>query len=339
MATPVRIQRLIAIVSVVLMAVKLLAWYLTHSVALLTDALESIANVIAGFVGLYTITLAARPRDNNHPYGHGKAEFVSAAIEGTLIIVAGGVILYESVRHLLHPKPLEQLGMGLLLSVGAGIIHFALGTYAVRIATRERSATLEAAGKHLQTDAWSTFAVTIGLGLVLLTGWLWIDSVAALILGASILRTGYTVIRKSLAGIMDETNQKLANDVIELVQQNRQPQWIDLHNFRVIQFGSNLHIDAHLTIPWYYQVIDADKEIHALQNLIQNHLGNKVEVFIHIDACMPFQCRLCSVAPCPARQEPFTQEVLWTAESVWNDARHGKNEHYNPDSYPSSTSH
>ncbi len=305
-----------------------MAWHLTHSVALLTDALESIVNVVAGFIGLYSIVFAARPRDTNHPYGHGKAEFVSAAIEGTLIIVAGVIIIYEAVDRLLHPGALEQLGTGMVISVIAGIIHFLLGRYAVRTGIRQRSATLEAAGRHLLTDAWSTFAVVAGLGLLLLTGWQWIDSAVALLLGILILRTGYKVIRKSLAGIMDETDQKLVREVISFLQQHRKPQWIDLHNFRVIQYGANLHIDAHLTIPWYYQVIEADKEIHALETLIQSHFGSKVELFIHIDACMPFQCSLCTVDPCPERQAPFKQQVVWTEQSVWNDAKHGRDAIY-----------
>jgi cation diffusion facilitator family transporter len=323
MAAPIRIQRLIAFTALALLAGKLWAWHLTHSVALLTDALESIVNVVAGFIGLYSIVFAARPRDTNHPYGHGKAEFVSAAIEGTLIIVAGVVVIYEAVNRLLHPGALEQLGTGIVISVVAGIIHLLLGRYAVRTGIRQRSATLEAAGKHLLTDAWSTFAVVAGLGLLLLTGWQWVDSAVALLLGVLILKTGYRVIRKSLAGMMDETDQKLAREVIAFLQQHRKPQWIDLHNFRVIQHGSNLHIDAHLTIPWYYQVVDAGKEIHALETLIQSHFGNKVEMFIHIDACMPFQCSLCTVDPCPVRQEPFKEQVVWTEQSVWTDARHG----------------
>ncbi len=323
MTASIRIQRLIAITSLVLLAGKLWAWHLTHSVAILTDALESIVNVIAGFIGLYSIVFASRPRDTNHPYGHGKAEFISAAIEGTLIIIAGVVIMYEATSRLLHPGDLDQLDIGIIISVVTGAINFLLGKYAVRTGARQRSMTLEAAGKHLQTDAWSTFAIVAGLVLLLLTGWQWIDSAVALLFGGIILRTGYKVIRKSLAGIMDETDEKLAHEAIGFLQRHRRPQWIDLHNFRVIRYGANLHVDAHLTVPWYYQVKDADEEIHALEALVRSHFGDKVEMFIHIDACMPFQCSLCTVDPCPERQEPFKQQVTWTKENVWNDAKHG----------------
>jgi cation diffusion facilitator family transporter len=319
----IKTQRLIAFTALILLVAKLIAWRLTHSVTLLTDALESIVNVVAGFIGLYTVIFAARPRDSNHPYGHGKAEFVSAAIEGTLIAITGLVIVYEAVRRLFYPGHLDQLGTGLIISIFAGLINLCIGWYAVKLGTEKRSPTLEAAGKHLLTDAWSTLCVIVGLILLMLTGWQWIDSVVALLLGVFILITGYKVLRKSIAGIMDESDRKLVQEVIQFLQENRPPKWIDLHNLRVIQHGTNIHIDAHLTIPWYYEVIDADKEIHSLENLVQSRFGDKLEMFVHVDACMPFQCNLCSLNPCPERQYPFTQQTEWNEENVWFNKKHG----------------
>lgn len=324
MTAPIRIQRLIALVSVILFAGKLWAWYLTHSVSILTDALESIVNIIAGLVGLYSVTLAARPRDANHPYGHGKAEFVSAAVEGTLITISGIVIIYEAVVRLLYPGPLRQLDAGITITAATGVLNFLLGTYAVRIGGKHRSMTVEAAGKHLRSDAWSTFAIVGGLLLLLLTGWQWLDSAVALLFAMLILVTGYRVVRKSLAGIMDETDEALVQEVIDFLQQHRRPQWVDLHNLRVIRYGDALHMDVHLTVPWYYQVKDAGTEIHALETLIRSHFGSKVELFVHIDACMPYQCHLCTVDPCPARQAPFRGQVFWNKENVITDAKHGK---------------
>lgn len=321
---PVRIQRYIAILSVFLFFGKLLAWYLTHSVSILTDALESTVNVITGFIGLYSVLLAAKPRDTNHPYGHGKAEFISAAVEGSLIMVAGLFIIYEAIAQLLEPKPLHQLNTGIIITLCAGIVNFLFGRYAVSIGKRHRSITVEAAGKHLLSDAYSTLAIVIGLTIVVVTRLQWIDSTVALVFSSIIIVSGYKVLRRSLAGIMDEADEALLKEVIDVLQQNRHQQWIDLHNLRVIQYGDVLHVDAHLTLPWYYRVADAEKEIHGLEDLIKHHFGDKVELFIHIDACMPYSCKLCALDNCPVRQQAFQKQIVWTTDNVWADEKHGK---------------
>lgn len=322
----IRIQRYIALLSVVLFLAKLWAWYLTHSVTILTDALESIVNVVAGFVGLFSVILASRPRDTNHPYGHGKAEFLSSAVEGTLIMLSGVVIIYEAVLHLIAPSPLEKLDMGILLIVGAGIVNFFAGKYAERMGRKNNSLVLESAGKHLQTDAYSTIAIVIGLLLLVVTQnkWLWLDSAVALCFAVITMITGYKVLRRSISGIMDETDMPLIKDVIKVLQEKRPPQWVDLHNLRVIQYGSMLHVDTHMTLPWYYQVADADREIHAVEAIIKEHSKSHVELFIHIDGCMPYQCKLCAVDPCPVRQEAFLQQLEWNIDNVWADSKHGK---------------
>lgn len=321
---PIKLQRNIALLSVVLFIGKLVAWYLTHSVTILTDALESTVNVIAGFIGLYSIILAARPRDKNHPYGHGKAEFVSSAVEGSLIFIAGLMIIYEAVDKLLHPEELHKLDVGIYITVATGIINYFVGAYAVKQGKKNRSLIIESAGTHLKSDAYSTFAIVVGLVLIIFTKQAWLDSVVAMIFSIVIMVTGYKVVRKSLAGIMDEADEKVLEEVIATLNKYRKPQWIDLHNLRVIQYGDVLHIDTHMTLPWYYTVRDAEKEIHALEDLARQHYGDKVELFIHIDGCMPYQCKLCSVNPCDVRQEPLKQLQTWTLENVLLDSKHGK---------------
>jgi cation diffusion facilitator family transporter len=321
---PIRLQRYIAFISVFLFLCKLWAWHLTHSVTILTDALESTANVIAGFIGLYSVILAAKPRDLNHPYGHGKAEFVSAAVEGSLISIAGLLIIWEATQQLLHPKTLHKLDVGIYLVIITGIINCFVGLYAIRIGKQHRSVTVESAGRHLMSDAYSTFAIVIGLILLYFTKWMWLDSVVAMVFAVFIIYTGYKVIRRSLAGIMDEADEKLLKGVIDLLQQIRQPQWIDLHNLRVVQYGDVLHVDAHMTLPWYYQVRDAEREIHDVEDRIRAHFGSKVEVFIHIDACMSYSCKLCALEECPVRQEVYRGQLQWTLENVWSDSKHGK---------------
>ena len=324
----IRIQRFIAVLSVVLFLAKILAWYLTHSVTVLTDALEGIVNMIAGFLGLFSIILAAKPRDTNHPYGHGKAEFLSSAVEGTLIMIAGVVIIYEAVMHLLVPHKLEQLNLGLVIVAASGLVNFLAGKYAENKGRKSNSLILVSAGKHLQTDAYSTIAIIIGLLLLVLTHnrWQWLDSSVALAFALIIMLTGYKVLRKSISGMMDEMDMVLLKEVIDVLQKNRKPDWVDLHNLRVIQYGSLMHVDAHMTLPWYFQVAEAYKEIHILEGLIRSHFKNQVELFIHIDGCMPYQCKLCALDGCPERKETFQKQLQWDINNVWTDSKHGKSD-------------
>ncbi len=165
-----RIQSWILFVAIILFSIKITAWYLTRSVAILTDALESIVNIIAGAVGFYSLSIAYKPRDSNHPYGHGKAEFLSAAIEGTLIMLAGVFIIYEAVNQLFHPRELQQLNLGIILVGISAVINFVVGFIAVKRAKANGSEALEASGRHLQSDTYSTLAIIVGLLLIYFTG-------------------------------------------------------------------------------------------------------------------------------------------------------------------------
>lgn len=322
--TTLRLQRYIAILSVVLFFGKLWAWYLTQSVSILTDALESTVNVIAGFIGLYSIILAAKPRDENHPYGHGKAEFVSAAVEGALIMAAALLIFYEGISQLIHPDAIKKLDTGIIIIAVTGLINLGVGQYAIALGKRQRSLTVEAAGRHLRSDSYSTGAIIAGLILVYLTGWKWLDATVALAFGVIIFITGYKVLRRSLAGIMDEADIRLLAQVVAVVQGHRRDQWVDLHNLRVIQYGDVLHVDAHMTLPYYYEVRQAEAEIHSLELLIREKFGGKVELFIHVDGCSFYQCKLCKVSDCPVRQQAFNVQVIWEVSNVMTDSKHGK---------------
>jgi len=324
LSSPIQTQRTIAAVSVVLFAGKLGAWFLTGSLTVLTDALESIVNILAGFVGLYSVRLAAKPRDAGHPYGHGKVEAFSAGIEGTLIAIAGMLIVYGAAVNLLRPRPLQRLDVGAVILAASGIVNWALGRWAVGVGKRNASLTVEAAGRHLQTDAWSTAALIGGLLLLMLTKWWWLDGVIALTAAVFILRTGYLLLRRSVGVLMDESDDALVAEVISVLQAARTPQWIDLHNLRVIQAGAALHLDGHMTIPFYWDVRAAEVELHALEDLMRHHFGHRAELFVHIDGCMPYQCKLCAVPACPVRGEALQKQLDWTQENVWEDSKHGK---------------
>ena len=317
-----RIQKWVVFTALVLFILKIAAYFLTQSVAILSDALESTVNVIAALIGWYSLHLSAKPRDIDHPYGHGKAEFISAGVEGTLIIIAGLIIIYKSIDNFIHPQPLSQLDFGLLLLAITAIINFAVGYRSVQKGKKNNSLALVASGKHLQSDTYSTLGVMLGVGLIYLTGKAWIDSAVAIIFAFIILYTGYAIVRSSVAGIMDEADIDLLNDIVSYLNQHRRVNWIDLHNLRVIKYGGILHIDCHLTVPWYLNVHEAHTEIDELISLVKNRYGESLEFFVHTDGCLEFSCSLCNKMDCPVRRRPFEKTVEWTLANVLSNKKH-----------------
>ncbi len=318
-----RVQKWVAVLSVFILVIKFIAYYSTHSVAILTDALESIVNVAAGFIGLYSLYVAAKPRDTDHPYGHGKAEFLSAAIEGTLIASAGAIILYKAVQNLIHPVQLQKIDTGIWLVAATAVANFAIGYYCLRVGAKNNSIALVASGRHLQSDTLSTIGIIAGLVLLYFTKLIWIDSVVAIIFGVLIMVTGYRILRKSIAGIMDEADSDLLGKMVEALNKSREINWIDLHNLRVIKYGSVLHLDCHLTVPWYLNMHEAHREIDSLAALIRREFGESLELFVHCDGCLPFSCRICKKADCRERLNNFEQQIIWTLENISTNKKHG----------------
>lgn len=316
------VQKWVAAVSILLLTVKFAAYYFTHSVAILTDALESIVNVAAGLIGLYSLYVAAKPRDTDHPYGHGKAEFLSAAVEGTLIGAAGAIILYKAILNLIHPVAIHRIDFGIWLVASTAIVNFLLGVYCLRTGKKNNSLALIASGKHLQTDTWSTVGIIAGLVMIRLTGFAWLDSAIAIGFGIFIMYTGYSIIRHSIAGIMDEADEQLLARLVQLLNNNRAENWVDLHNLRVIKYGSVLHVDCHLTVPWYLNVHEAHREVDLLSELIRKEFGESLELFVHSDGCLPFSCRICSKPGCTRREHEFKQAVTWTLQNIQSNQKH-----------------
>ncbi|MBM3415724.1 MAG: cation transporter [Bacteroidetes bacterium] len=317
-----RIQKAVAVVSVLLLAAKFFAYYLTRSVSILTDALESIVNVTAGLIGLYSLYISAKPRDKDHPYGHGKAEFISAAIEGTMIGAAGTIILYKAVQHLINPVELKSIDYGIILVAATAVVNYIMGYLCLRTGKKNNSAALVASGQHLQTDTFSTVGIIAGLALLYFTNYWWIDSAVAILFGAYIVYNGYRIIRSSIAGIMDEADIKLLNRMVQALNKNRGENWVDLHNFRVIKYGSVLHVDCHFTVPWYLNVHEAHREIDALTELIRKEFGEAIELFVHSDGCLPFSCRICDKKNCAERKNNFEQRINWTLENISRNKKH-----------------
>jgi len=317
-----RIQLYISILSVVLFIAKMAAYYFTHSLSVLSDALESIVNVLAGFIGLYSLYVAMKPKDTEHPYGHGKAEFVSAAAEGTLIIASGVLIIYQTVATIFESKPLHQLDIGLWLVSITAVVNYVAGYICISIGKKNTSLALQASGKHLQTDTYSTLGVIAGLTIIYFTHIYWLDKVIALLIAGLILFNGYKIIRASLAGIMDEADMQLLGEFVKVLNANRHENWVDLHNLRVIKYGSLLHVDCHLTVPWYLNVHEAHVEIDALSALIRKEFGDAIELFVHTDGCLDFSCNICIKPDCPVRKHPLKRKLEWTLENILSDQKH-----------------
>ena len=204
-----KIQFYVTSLSVVLFVLKFVAYFMTHSLSVLSDALESIVNVLAGAIGLYSLYVASKPKDKEHPYGHGKAEFISAAFEGSLIIAAGLIIFYESINAFFKPSELHSLDNGLWVLLVTAFLNLLAGLIAKKMGTKNKSLALISSGQHLILDSFTTFAVSIGIGIVLLTNITGIDAVLAILMSFWIIYNGYKIIRASLAGIMDEADLAL----------------------------------------------------------------------------------------------------------------------------------
>ncbi len=315
-------QKIVALTGVLLFVIKLGAWYLTNSVAILTDALESTVNVTSAFIGLYSLYVSAKPKDRSHPYGHGKVEFISAAIEGTLISAAGLLIIYEAVKNLGNPQPIGQLDYGILLITVTAVINYLVGAIAVKKGRKNNSLALVASGKHLQSDTYSTIGIIVGLILLYLTKMAWLDSAVALIFAFLIVFTGYRIVRDSLRGIMDEADEELLEKMVALLDANRGVNWIDLHNLKIIKYGSTLHLDCHLTIPWYLNVHEAHLEIDRLNTLVSDNFGESIELSVHTDGCLDYSCEICQKQECSARQAAFLNKVAWTVKNISSNKKH-----------------
>lgn len=318
----ISLQRLILFIAILLFGVKMTAWFFTGSLAVLTDALESIVNIVAGALGLYSLHVASKPKDAGHPYGHGKAELISSAAEAILVIGAGIFILYKSAISFYEPHQLRRLNWGMMLISISAIINYVFGNYCIKQGKKNDSLQLMAAGRHLKTDTYSTVAILLGLGIIYFTGIEWIDSLLAATVAVIIIISGYRILRVSIGGIMDEADERLLQRIVEVLNQHRRENWVDLHNVRFIKYGSTLHCDCHLTVPWYLNVSEAHDEMEALGKLIKKEFGTTVEMFVHTDGCVEQSCAICLKQNCMVRQHPFERRIKWTVENISQDRKH-----------------
>ena len=317
-----RLGLLSLVVSIGLVAVKFYAYHLTRSQAVLTDALESIINVFTSGFALYSLYLAGLPKDENHPYGHGKVEYLSIGFEGALIFIAGVFILYSASLSLLHPHPVARPDWGVLLLAGTAVVNLSVGLLLVRTGKRLKSVALVGDGQHLYIDAVTSIVSSGALVLVAATGIERFDSGAALLLGGFILMNGGRMLRRAVSGLMDETDTAVVAEVIAELQARRRDSWIDVHNLRVQRYGSNLHIDCHMQMPYYFSLDEVHTQLHDIEELIRARFAVEVEMFVHADPCTFAACSLCLMPECPVRQHPFRHAMVWTVTNAVRNERH-----------------
>jgi len=311
-------------VGVILMAVKFYAYKITGSSAILSDALESIINVVAGAFAMFSIVVAAKPPDESHPYGHGKIEYFSAGFEGALIILAAIGIFKTGISYLLYPHPLEYLQQGILLLVGASAMNLFLGLLLLHVGKRNQSLVLTADGKHILTDVYTSLGVLAGLFLVNYTGWYQLDGVIAIMVGINILITGAKLVRQSFAGLMNKAEPDLLQEIADLLIANRKDIHIEVHQLRAWRSGNFVHIDFHLILPRDFSLDCAHRENKALEKTIQDYFGGRASVMIHLDPCLDQECPVCGQSLCTLRHSHQNELVQWTLATMTADYNNQK---------------
>ncbi len=305
-----------------LMTIKFIAYYLTGSAAILSDALESIINVVAASFAMGSIIIAAKSPDPDHPYGHGKVEYFSAGFEGALIILAALAIFYEAWPRLLHPQAIPKLEKGTLLILGAALINLILGLILVMVGRRTKSIVLIADGRHVLTDVYTTVGVVLGLVGVYFTGWNWLDGAVAFLVGLNILVTGARLVRQSAAGLMDKSDPELLEEICRVIADNRRPMWIDIHQLRARRAGTRVFIDFHLILPRDLSLDASHAEIKQLETILNDYFHGQADILIHADPCMEPECPICGREACEHRLAATKMQRLWRTDTLTCDGPH-----------------
>ncbi len=304
------------VLSVVLLAAKYQAYRLTGSTAILSDALESIVNVVAAVFALGGLLFAGRPADRNHPYGHGKIEFFSAAFEGGLIAFAAVLIIYEVVQSLIHGAEVRSLDLGVTIVLGAGLVNLALGWFLVRTGRTYASLALVADGQHVLSDFYTSAGIVVGLLLVRFTGIPWLDPVVAAAVALNLMRTGFRLVRHAAGGLLDEEDPVLLERLLDVLRGHVGQGIIRIHHLRAIRAGRFHHVDAHLVVPEFWSVERAHAVAEDLADRVIRKLGVEGELLFHTDPCHRVYCAMCDLDGCTIRREPFRARPPLTLEEA-----------------------
>lgn len=308
--------------SIIIMLIKFSAWYFSKSEAILSDALESFINIATSFFALYSLFYASKLKDADHPYGHGKIEYLAVGFEGALIFGTGIYIIINAVKHFYQPHALQNVDMGIVLTMVSTLGMWWMSRYLRKKGDENNSAILKADGQHFKADAITSGGLILGLFAYRFTGWAWIDPALAILFALHIMGSGITLLRESINHLLDKADMETIENITTSLQQYREESWIDIHNLRLQKFGHYLHVDCHLTLPFYYQLDEVHEQIKKLESVLNRDVENQVEVFVHTDPCMEIPCNICCVDSCTFRKSPFVSKIKWTTENLMLNKKH-----------------
>lgn len=312
-------------ISLVVLSLKFLGYNATNSTAILSDALETIANVVTALVALIVIKFAMEPADDSHPYGHGKLEYFSAAFEGGIILFAALAILFESTRSLIKGTVVHDLQTGMIYVALASLINAVVGFYLIRVGRQKNSEALKASGLHLMADVKTTAGVVIGLFLYEATGLKWIDPAIGIAVGIWLGWESCRIIKKNIGGLLDEADLESVQILTHKMNHHLKPEIIDIHNLRIIRSGSFHHIDAHLVVPYFLDI----QNVHELIEVFEKHVVQEYqfegEFAFHTDPCYQNYCRVCEVKNCAVRKTPFQGRREFTQAHVIRGPQYTEN--------------
>jgi len=305
------------VVALAVLGGKLAVYYLTGSVAVYADALESLVNVAAAILLVTSLRIAAQPADRGHRYGHGKVEYFSAGIEGGLIVVAAGLIAIEAMSDLVRGASVNPALDGLLLLTLVSGLNAGLSYYLIQVGRRTGSPALVADGVHVRTDVVTSAAVIGGLIAVRVTGWEFLDPVVALAAAANILREGWGLLQNATSGLMNAAPEARVAPLIEALEASRPPTWIDVHDLRAFESGATLHLDLHLTVPRYLSIEEAHNEHETVVERLRSD-GDTIDALVHFDPCEPRHCSHCEMPECELRESPSQGRPALTLDRVFD---------------------
>lgn len=304
------------IVSIALSFLKFWAYGETNSQAIFSDALESLVNVVAASFALFVVFYANKPADEDHPYGHGKAEFLSSIFEGGLISFAALAIIYESTKNFLMGVTIESIDLGIWVTFATGAINLVLGLFLQYAGKRKHSPALVANGVHVMSDSYTSFGLIAGLYLVKLTGFLWIDPLMAVFFAGFLAYSGFRIVRQATDVLMDAEDPDILRELAKKFDEYRTPTIIQIHHAKVIRSGRYHHIDAHVVLPEFLSVEIVHKELDRFENKVIEAYEFNGEMNFHVDPCRQVYCDVCSYEPCPVRQQPFTKKIPVMVEDL-----------------------
>jgi len=305
-----RTATLSLIIGILLLLVKFSAYLITDSAAIFSDAAESVINVVAAAVALYSVMLSSKPADKDHPYGHGKIEYFSAGFEGLLIALAGIVIIYSSIDRIISGTQPFQLGTGILLIGISSIINLVLSLYIINNGKKTESLALIADGKHILTDVYTSGGIVVGLIIVMLTEIYIFDPIIAILVAVNIFVTGFKLVRQSVGGLMNEVEPDTLKKITKTIIDIRKSFWIDLHELRFWRSASTTFIDFHLVLPYYYSI----KQAHDSDDLISEKIKEVLtesQIKIHLDYCSYELCKFCDYQKCFERKDDLSKKYEW----------------------------